>query len=65
MPTNLVTDQGLLQRLTAGAARGVSTEERRRQRVSFVYGNLPKGSAMSKMQVEKELERIDDLEGRG
>ncbi|MBB4837254.1 hypothetical protein HNP52_000305 [Sphingomonas kyeonggiensis] len=64
MPTNLVTDQNLLERLNAAARRGVSLQERRRQRVSFVYGNLPKGSAMTKMQVEKELERIDDTEGR-
>lgn len=64
MPTNLKTDEGLLGRLNAAARRGVSVEERRQQRLSFVYGNLPKGSSMSKMQVEKALERLDALEGR-
>lgn len=59
MPTNLNTDQGLLQRLSAAAARGVTPDERRRQRVSFVYGNLPKESEMTKHQVEEALSHID------
>ncbi len=59
MPTNLMTDQGLLLRLSAAAARGVSPQERRKQRVSFVYGNLPKESAMTKHQVEEALDKID------
>lgn len=65
MPTNLVTDSGLLERLSAAAKRGVSPAERRQQRLSFVYGNLPKGSAMSKHEVERALERLDAMEGRG
>ena len=65
MPPNLVTDTVLLDRLTAAAKRGVSAAERRVQRVSFVYGNLPKGSSMSKHEVERALERIDVMEGRG
>ena len=47
------------------AKRGVSASERRQQRLSFVYGNLPKGSAMTKHEVEKALERLDEMEGRG
>ncbi len=65
MPTDLVTDSVLLDRLKAAAQRGVSSAERRIQRVSFVYGNLPKGSSMSKNEVERALERIDGMEGRG
>ncbi|MEO7466737.1 MAG: hypothetical protein ABIV36_06980 [Sphingobium limneticum] len=65
MPNEIKTDSGLLQRLAAAAARGVSLEERRLQRVSFVYGNLPKGSAMSRQQVEQALGRMDKMEGRG
>lgn len=64
MPTNVITDRSLLDRLSAAAKRGVSMAERRQQRVSFVYGNMPKGSAMTKHQVEKALERLDELEGR-
>ena len=65
MPTNLVTDSALLDRLSGAAKRGVSPIERRLQRVSFVYGNLPKGSSMSKHEVELALERLDVMEGRG
>ena len=65
MTTNLMTDRGLLDRLSAAAKRGVSLEERRKQRLSFVYGNLPKGSSMTKHQVEQALERLDEMEGRG
>lgn len=64
MPTDIKTDAGLIGRLKAAAHRGVSVEERREQRVSFVYGNLPKGSAMTKLQVEKALKNLDALEGR-
>ncbi|APR52386.1 hypothetical protein CA223_12505 [Sphingomonas koreensis] len=65
MTTNLMTDRGLLDRLSAAAKRGVSLEERRKQRLSFVYGNLPKSSSMTKHQVEQALERLDEMEGRG
>jgi hypothetical protein len=60
MAIDLKTDQALLGRLAAAAKRGVSSVERRQQRVSFVYGNLPKSSAMTKHQVAQELERIDE-----
>ncbi len=64
MPTNLKTDEGLLGRLQAAARRGVSIAERREQRLSFVYGNMPKGSTMSKHDVGQALERLDELEGK-
>lgn len=64
MPTELVTDKKLIDRLTAAAGRGVSSRERRAQRVSFVYGNLPRESAMTRHQVEEALVRLDNAEGR-
>lgn len=64
MPTTLATDRNLLDRLAEAAKRGVSTAERKQQRLSFVYGNLPKGSAMTKHEVEKALQRLDEMEGR-
>jgi hypothetical protein len=64
MQTNLKTNEALLGRLAAAARRGVSSEDRRKQRLSFVYGNLPKGSDMTKTQVEEALDHIDELEGR-
>ena len=64
MPTNLVTDTGLLDRLAAAAKRGVSADERRAQRLSFVYGNLPRNSGMTRHEVERELARIDEQDGK-
>ena len=64
MPTNLVTDGGLLKRLTDAARRGVSASERRQQRLSFVYGNLPRNSGMTRHDVERELARIDEQDGK-
>ncbi len=63
MPT-LATDMSLIDRLTAAASRGVSAGERRQQRVSFVYGNMPKGSSMTRMQVAEALEKLDGVDGR-
>lgn len=65
MPTNLVTDPGLLERLAAAAKRSVSAAESREQRLSFVYGNLPKGSSMTKNEVAGVLNHVDQMEGRG
>ncbi|WP_150443120.1 hypothetical protein [Sphingobium limneticum] len=59
-----MTDRSLLDRLSAAAQRGVSVAERRQQRVSFVYGNMPKGSDMSRHEVEKALDRLDSQDGR-
>lgn len=64
MPTNLITDTGLLDRLTAAAKRGVSAHERRLQRLSFVFGNLPRNSGMTRHEVERELARIDEQDGK-
>jgi hypothetical protein len=61
----LTTDMGLIDRLTTSASRGVSAGERREQRVSFVYGNMPRGSSMSKTDVAQALEKLDGLDGRG
>ena len=62
MLTDLATDSELLARLNAAAKRGVSAAERKQQRLSFVYANLPKESAMTKNEVERALNRIDGVE---
>jgi hypothetical protein len=59
MPNEPKTERALLERLTAAAKKGVSTEEVRRQRVSFVYGNLPDKSPMTRHQVAEALERLE------
>lgn len=62
--TAIATDRNLIERLTAAASRGVSAGERRQQRISFVYGNMPKNSSMTKHQVADALEKLDTAEGR-
>lgn len=59
MPKDLKTDQALLQRLEAAAHRHVGREELHRQRVSFIYGNLPKESTITRHQIEERLARIE------
>ena len=59
MPNEPKTEVALLERLTAAAKKGVSTEEVRRQRVSYVYGNLPDNSPMTRHQVAQALERLE------
>ncbi len=53
-------DQKLLARLREAAARPMSKEERDEQCVSFVYGNLPFRSTMTKDEVRDVLRK-----GRG
>ncbi|MBA3837895.1 MAG: hypothetical protein C0499_09600 [Zymomonas sp.] len=64
MPTQIITDDSLLKRLTAAASRGATPDELRQQRLSFVYGNLPRNSSMTRHQVEAVLEHIDKADGR-
>lgn len=57
------TNTNLLERLSAAASRGVSAGERRAQRVSFVYANMPRGSTLTKVQVAEVLEHKDATDG--
>ena len=59
MPVDTKTDAAFVERLRAAAKRGLSVNEVREQRVSFVYGNLPKGSPMTRHQVKEALERSE------
>lgn len=59
MPHEPKTDQQLLERLHDAAKRPVSSEELRKQRVSFVYGNMPADSSMTRHQVRVALERLE------
>lgn len=59
MPVNVKTDEELLKRLEAAATRALTRDELRRQRVSFVYGNLPTDSTITRHQVEQELGLIE------
>lgn len=55
------TDQALIDALTEAAKRPLTTEEIRKQRVSFILGSLGNDSTITKEQVETVLNK---LEGR-
>ncbi len=59
MTKNIVTDSQLLKRLEAAAKHVMTAEEIRRQRVSFVYGNMPHDAAMTRHQVQEVLARLE------
>lgn len=59
MPTNLKTDQHFLDRLNRAAKHRMTADEIRRQRASFVYGNLPASNTMTKAEVAAALARFD------
>lgn len=51
----LKTDPALLQRLQKSAGEPITKEELVRQRVSFVYGNLPTSSTITRDRVEEKI----------
>lgn len=51
------TNKELLEKLEALAKRGITKEEIEKQRVSFIFAGMPKSSAMSKLDIERELKR--------
>lgn len=57
MSYEIRTDQKLLDRLTR--AGNVSHEILRKQRVSFIYGSLPKDSTITKQQIEEALAKVE------
>lgn len=59
MPNDIKTDATLLRRLTV--SHGVSRDQLRRQRVSFIYGALPKDSSITHQQIEQVLDRHDGV----
>ena len=59
MPNEPKTDPELLERLKNAVRHEMSPDEVRRQRLSFVYGNLPQDTTMTKHQVEAALARLD------
>lgn len=59
MPYDIKTDADLLRRLRAAAGKSLSQEELRAQRLSFILGNLPKDSTVTRDEVERMLDQID------
>jgi hypothetical protein len=59
MPEQPKTDPKLLARLALAAKHEMTAEEVRRQRVSFVYGNLPHDNPMTRNQVADAIKRLE------
>ena len=57
MPEQPKTDPALLERLARAAKHEMTADEVRRQRVSFVYGNLPHDNPMTRLQVASAIAR--------
>ena len=51
------TDSALLERLRLAAQRPMSREEVRRQKISWVLGNLPFDSTVTREEVEAAIAR--------
>jgi hypothetical protein len=59
MPTDLKTDPGLLERLAMAASRSITRSELHEQRISFIIGNLPKDSTITRDQIVSVLNRVE------
>ncbi len=59
MPIMQKTDEKLLGLLEKAAKQSVTRDELHRQRVSFIYGNLPSDSTITRQQVESVLARFE------
>lgn len=55
MIEHLKTDPELIKRLRESAAKPVTKEQLERQRVSFVFGNLPRDSTITREEVERRI----------
>lgn len=55
--TNLTTDPKLIEALREAAQRGLTYEELRKQRVSFIMASVEDSSGVSREQVEEILDR--------
>ena len=59
MPNDLKTDPDLIRRLEAAARHVLTRSEIHKQRVSFIYGNLPSDSPITRHQVEVAVAKIE------
>ncbi|MEO0713293.1 MAG: hypothetical protein AAFY37_05220 [Pseudomonadota bacterium] len=59
MLNDIATNKELLDQLHKAAKRQISQEELHAQRVSFILGNLPQDSDMTKADVEKVLQELE------
>lgn len=55
MPENIPTPPDILERLCTPPAYPMTAQQAAAQRISFVYGNLPQSSTMTRQEVEARL----------
>ena len=59
----LKTDDALIKRLEESAKKPITKEELTRQRISFVYGNLPDKSTITRARVAEKIKRNEGESG--
>ena len=59
MPDDIKTNADLLRRLREAAGKTLTAEELRAQRLSFILGNLPKDSTVTRDEIEEILDQIE------
>lgn len=59
MPTDIKTDDALLRRLAGAGLVKLTREQLRKQRVSFIYGSLPKDTTITRQQIENVLSGVE------
>ena len=57
MPPSIASSPDLIQRLRAGTGVQETPEQLDEQKVSFIYGNLPVGSLITREQVAAQIIR--------
>lgn len=55
----LKTNSELLETLKKATTKGMTTEDLKEQRASFVYGSLSSNSSVTKAEIKKFLEKHD------
>lgn len=62
MITALRSDDRLIARMRESAAKPVTKSQMERQQISFVYGNLPSDSTITREQVMQRLKMNEGVE---
>jgi hypothetical protein len=59
MPEDIKTEGNLLRRLSQASKFHTTRDQLRRQRVSFIFGALPKNSTITRQQIENVLDKVE------
>ncbi len=59
MRAEITTDEALLARLRRAALMPIDRRQLHTQKVSFIYGNLPHDSTVTRAEIETALDTIE------